>query len=308
MKVNHLITQLVFLLLILSTSLTSCQKTSVLEEEVAFGITTVYPKSINTYVATYHPETAIKYVFNVNRGLIKVVLADQNHLYFRRNGLPAFKGNRPHDRKDKKEEGDDTHGFPYEHCGEDRYNGEQLSINSLPSSIVTYIEEEYEGAEIIKAYQLPHGKYRIRLNNGILLYFDENGEVLYVETEFKLRFSSLQLPDTIQIGTTVTLSAHLVNEKDEPFIGDLLLPYGIEDELPDSLSNTQQDGAIEQETILIAANDSIEIKIPIFIAEELVNSQTYDIVIVWPEVTTNHAINPYVEDGGHNYTTAYIAE
>jgi hypothetical protein len=64
----------------------------------------------------------------------------------------------------------------------------------------------YPSLTVVEAKTKSNGDYEIRLEGGIRLRFDAQGNFLYEITEFELEFTDIVFPDTVKIGETVVLS------------------------------------------------------------------------------------------------------
>lgn len=180
-----------------------------------------------------------------------------------------------------------------------------IPISYLLEAIIDFIGANYNNSIIIQADELANGYYKVRISDGLELYFDENGTFLYAETEYRLSMSSLSLPDSVEVGSTVNMRAYIVNHDIKPFIGDIALPYDIADEVPENLQSATRDGWGNKANLFIAPTDSIEVLIPIWIDGNETNPDTYDVVIVWPEITNVDLVHPLVI-GGHDYATTFV--
>ncbi len=241
------------------------------------------PQNIIDYINANYPNIAIEEVELNSNGTYEVALINDIELYFDADGTILY----------------------IEH-EEDNEDGEyELNNNDIPENVFSYINNTYPTANLIKAELENNGNYEIRLNDGIVLYFNNDGNFLYAESEFDLAFRSLAFPDTVTIGQVANLTGYIVNRSITPFNDNLSLRYGIEDILPTALSEANEDGSNSLTTVSIAPNDSIPFVIPITVSASLFTATGKDIVIVWPDVPT--LINPIiVNGGGYHFRETYV--
>lgn len=246
------------------------------------------PAVIVDFLAEEFPGVGIVEIEQEFNGNYEIELENGYELYFNSEGDLIY------------EDDDDEYE---EHEGE-----MDVPISELPMVIVNYIVENYPNSTIAQADILDDGSYKVRTSEDLELYFDAEGNLLNVETEFRLEMGSLSFPDTVQIGQEVILEAYVRNVHfSRDFSGDLSLPYDIEDILPPSLNAATQDGGLDLlENIQIPAKDSTLIEIPVTIDDNFFNQASYDIIIVWPEVVSSSIQNPFVLGGGHDYVKTYV--
>lgn len=211
---------------------------------------------------------------NTNNGIYQVHLDNGTTLFFDENGNLVY----------TEQQG----GEWWEHDNDQ--NEIAIAYDQLPESIILYIENNHPNHFIIKAEIEPDGNYEIRLNNGLKLYFDIDGNIIDQENEFALRLSSINMPDSAAIGQTITVTGYIVNESIYPFSGNTLrIVYAIENEMPSSFIDLSPDAQPFDSDIDIAPNDSIPFGFDIEI-EPNSFAIGYDIAIIWPDVITS--INP----------------
>ena len=157
-----------------------------------------------------------------------------------------------------------------------------------------------------QADMLTDGGYKVRLSNDTELYFDNNGNFVRIETEFRLEVTSIEFPDTVTIGEEVEMTVYVTNQNINPFDGDLEIPYGVADEQPTTLGNTNPSNTKTIPDVQLMAGDSIAVKISVTVDNDTFNPATYDIVIVWPEVMSIDFPNPFVLNGGHGQAKTYV--
>lgn len=254
------------------------------EEQLSFS---QLPLPIQQYLNTHYPNQEIEEVELENDNIYEVELGNGTELYFDVNG------NLLYIEIDGEYEGDD--------------DDDAISLVQLPASIKQYITINYPNHLIVQAdYIDEEASYKVRISEDIELYFDQEGNLLNVETEFRLTLDHFEFPDTVQVGTTVELKGFLVNRNINTFEGDLNINYGIEDEPIANPTSTSVDGEEQRIAVTIAPKDSISVTIPVLIDNNKFNVASFDIVIVWPEVTTANAINPFIPGNTHEVLQTYV--
>lgn len=258
------------------------------EEEEEYLSFDDLPEEIIAYLEDEYPEAEVVEIIQEFNGNYEVVLDNGIELYFDEEGEILYE-------EDEGYYGDD----PEE---------EDIPISELPTAIVDYINSNYPTATIIQADLLTNDGYKVHITDDIELYFDEEGEFVGSETEYRLEFRSITFPDTVKAGESVMMTAYLVNRGLHPFSGDLDIPYDIEDQAPNDFNSVARVGSNIVETIIIPPKDSVLVSFPIFLDHAQVNPQTFDAVIVWPEInrTDNNSPHPFVLGGGHNFIESFV--
>lgn len=256
------------------------------EEEVSLTFNQL-PTAIQNYLNTHYPNNEIEEAELENGNIFEIELDNGTELYFDNAGNLLY----------IETEGD------YE--GDD--DNDAISLTDLPTTITEYISINYPTQLIVQAdFLQEEGVYKVRLQGDLELYFDTAGNLVGIETEFRLTLTNLEFPDTVQLGTTVELRGELINQNIKSFQGDLNINYGIEDEPIASPSSTTVDGEQSRTAVNIAPGESIPITIPIVIDNDNFNKASFDIVIVWPEVTTANAVNPFIPGNEHQVLQTYV--
>lgn len=240
------------------------------------------PSSITNYITANYAGASIVAAELEDNGTYEVELDNGLELYFDADGNLLY--------IDEENEGD---------------NGENaIPLSSVPVEITDYIAANYPSFVIVEVELQANGDYEVRLNGGVELYFNANGDFLYVENEFELEFTSLSLPDTVQLNTVDTLRGYVANRSINIFDGEINASLGIEDALPPDLLTTTQDqlGLIGPRTIL--PGDSILISVPIAITTDDFIPESYDIAVVWPDIP--NATNVILLGNSHTAVSTYV--
>ncbi len=245
------------------------------------------PTTIQEYINTHYPAIDIDEIELEDGDIYEIELENDIELYFSLEGEILYV-----------EDNEDYQG--------DNDN-DAISLSDLPTGIVTHIEENYSNHRMVQAdFLSEEQQYKVRLTKGIELYFDQASNFIYEETEFRLSLSQLEFPDTVKIGTTVEFKAYLINRNVNTFHGDIAFNYGVEDVAVVDETSTQKDGDLQRTALTIEPQDSLEVIIPIDIDEADFYPASYDIVIVWPEVTTADIVNPFVSGDEHEAIETFV--
>lgn len=245
------------------------------------------PEAIQQYVATYFPSATILSAEVEANGNYEVHLSNNVELYFDANSNILYE-----------DENQDDNNIP-------------LNLNNIPQPITNYLSQNYPESTIVYAEIDYIGNFEIRLEHGLELFFDANGNFLYLETEFELELHDLALPDTVIVGETAMLTGQVYNASINEFNADLsqilALRYGITTTMPPVLANTPENGVttLPQYTT-IAARASVAFAVPVYIAPDHFPPNQTDIAIVWPDVPT--ATNSVILNGGHTAITTYVKQ
>ncbi len=245
------------------------------------------PSAIKDYIDEEYPGTAIVSAEVEYNGNYEVELENGAELYFDANGNIIYEEYEDHDEWDEDDEETD------------------ISISSLPQTVIDYIVANYPDVLIAQADMLAEGGYKVRLSNDTELYFDSNGNFLRIETEFRLAVTSIEFPDTVTIGETVEMKVYVTNQNINPFNGELEVPYGVVDVPPTAVEETLPSDSKTIPDVQLAAGDSIFVKIPVMVDNNTFNTNN-QIVIVWPDVITPDAVAPFVLNGGHGQVNTYV--
>ena len=240
------------------------------------------PTAITDYITLNYPGANIEEAELEDNGTYEVELDNGLELYFDSSGNILYI-----DEED--EESNEESPIP---------------LSSVPVEITDYVAANYSAFTIVEVEVQSNGDYEVRLNNGVELYFNANGDFLYEENEFELEFTNLTLPDTVILNTVDTLHAYVANRSINTFNGDINASMGIEDLLPPDLTNSIQDqlGLIGPRTIL--PGDSILVSVPLVITPDHFTPESYDIAVVWPDIP--NATNVVLLGNSHTAVGTYV--
>jgi len=131
-----------------------------------------------------------------------------------------------------------------------------------------------------------------------------------------LRVSVVNFPDTIEIGEDIVLDAFIRNEDTIPFSGDVSIYHRIENKINSQFSfdpsNNLYHNVDDFNSIELLPNDSILVSLSVNISSTTFNTNSTNIIIIWPEVASlkqvsisnNYAIvEAYVVDNDYDDTT-----
>lgn len=160
---------LLFIYLVASTFLFSCQKEATLTDEqlieqiadagnkTSIAVASL-PATINTYVDENHFETYIEEAYFIDKKGYELILGDENRVYCDRNGrILRHRHGRISDGP----------------CG----RGEAIRPSQLPEIVMNYVEENYPGAAVQRAKKMLSGTYFVKIDDpGYILIFNSEGE------------------------------------------------------------------------------------------------------------------------------------
>ncbi len=148
-----------------------CKKDSIsaddtLVQEIAFSTQKVeippaeLPATMLEYIDENHFETYIETAYMVPDRGYEAILGDESLVYCDRHGRVL----RPH--RDRFRRGP---------CG----HGEAIGVDELPANIVTYVEENYPDATILRAKQMDNGNYILKISEPrYILIFSADGSFI----------------------------------------------------------------------------------------------------------------------------------
>lgn len=225
------------------------------------------PDFVLNYIATNYQGATIIEAELKDNGIIKIELSNNIKLFFTPSGEILY-------------DGEDASGLGINTI---------INTSNLPDKIANYIESNYPSLTVVEAKTKSNGDYEIRLEGGIRLRFDAQGNFLYEITEFELEFTDIAFPDTVKIGETVVLSGKVRNAGITPVQNNqIALNIGIEDVMPTELKNVETDGTIiampQTEVLLPAESKNFALSIQVTAAR--FNPSTKDIAVVWPDIPT----------------------
>ena len=240
------------------------------------------PTAITDYVSANYPAAIITEAELEDNGTIEVELDNDIELYFDSDGNILYI-----DEENESENGETP-----------------IPLSAVPTDITDYVGVNYPTLVIVEVEVQSNGDYEVRMNNGVELHFNANGDFLYEENEFELEFTSMTLPDTVTMNTVATLQAYIANRSINTFDGEINASLGIEDILPPDLLATAQDqlGLIGPRTIL--PGDSILVSVPLMITPDHFTPESYDIAVVWPDIP--NATNVLLLGNSHNAIETYV--
>jgi len=100
----------------------------------------------------------------------------------------------------------------------------------------------------------------------------------------KLRIRNVQLPDTVEIGETITLTTLFINESSRVITTDFSIYYAFELDLPYYLDG-EYDEAHGVQNLVIQPEDSVLVSKQILISEAKFTSNSTNVIIIWPEIS-----------------------
>jgi len=118
---------------------------------------------------------------------------------------------------------------------------------------------------------------------------------------------SVNMPDTVQIGETITIDGFIRNDGTQIINQDLLIVYDIEDVEPEDY---EEDDETDEEEILeigqLLPGDSISFSKNILINSERFIQNSQDVVIIWPETAGQRAGSD--SSTNYNVNEMYVME
>ncbi len=142
----------------------------------------VLPAAVTDYITVNYPDETIqtavlkasgKFAVELSEGTVLLFDADGNYLKDCGVVDPNAGGYGPWNPPHGPGHGP---GGPGHHHG---FGGTQVGLDDLPAAAQDYLSENYPGASIQRGVQKPNGFYVIKLDNGIFLLFDGDGNMLF---------------------------------------------------------------------------------------------------------------------------------